>query len=121
MPRLVSATRIQLVCPAGNPDLRRETYRIIQHLVAEEVVQSWGGLTYSIADPPAFLGQFWGGDHWETDENVLISLDAPGRSARSLLPYLTELRDRLNEIYRSVDQPQKALWITTHSLRIVLD
>lgn len=121
MPRLVRATRIQLICPAGNPDLRRAVYRIIELLIAEEVIQAWGGLTYSVPDPPAFLGQFWTGDRWERDENVLIALDAPGISTRSFLPYLTALRDRVNEIYRLIGQPLKALWVTTRSLRIVLD
>lgn len=129
MPRLAIATRVQLICPAGTNALKRAAIAILELLKQERAIQTWGGFTYSSLRRPVFTGQFWDvpqgrephEGHWEEDQNVLIMLDMPGTSAASLMPYLADLRERVGELYRAVGQEQKALWITTQPLRIVLD
>lgn len=124
----VAATRVQVVCPAGNAALFRATNRIIGVLLAEQDVRDWGGFTYSLPTPPMFLGYFWRTDRgepqrsgWESDRNVLILIDVRGQSADEVLPYFVRLRQRVAEIYATELQAQAALWITAHPLNILWD
>src|SRR5262249_27748608 len=116
----------QLVCPCGTRSLLLATNRIIALLLAEETVQQFGGCTYSTLDPPVFIGQFWdvprtGNGSWEEDRNVLITIDAPGQAAETLLLYFSVLRERVNAIYAAAGEHQKALWITAQPLVILSD
>ena len=121
MPHFISATRIQLVCPCGNSALYRATVSIIALLLDEREIQQWGGLTYSSVDSPTFVGKFWDDQSWEEDHNVLIFVDAPRKTFAGILTYFAQLRDLVNEVYAAVGQPQKALWITAQSIRILQD
>jgi hypothetical protein len=83
--RLVAATRIQIICPAGPPLLIRATNYIITWLLRNDRVKRWGGFTYSQPGPTAFTGYFWDEDavhpehgFWERDHSVLLLIDAPG-------------------------------------------
>lgn len=126
MARFIDATRVWLACPCGNLQLMRAANATIVALLEEPDVQEWGGFTYSSLTPPVFFGQFWnevvnGQPWWEEDQNVLIMIDAPGRSLSSILDFLIRLRDKINTVYAQVGQPQKALWITAHPLSILWD
>jgi hypothetical protein len=86
---LVAATRVQIVCPAGNPPLRRTVNYIVALLLRNQRVKAWGGFTHSQMVPTAFTGYFWDEDRehpersfWERDHNVLILIDAPGGDLR---------------------------------------
>lgn len=92
----------------------------------EETIREWGGFTYSSTAPPMFIGQFWnkpinGDSVWEEDQNVLIVMNTPGQSLNDILDYFTKLRDTVNQVYKQVGQPQKALWITAQDLSILWD
>lgn len=127
MAQIVAATRIQIICPAGSPALLRAANHIISLLLRHERIQSWGGFTHSEAAPPAFTGYFRDVDpthpeqsRWERDLNVLILIDAPGETPESLLDELDALRVRVNGAYMYYGMPQKAVWITTQPLSILI-
>src|SRR5438128_7955834 len=91
-----AATRMQLVCPAGNPDLTAATNTIIAMLLAEQRIRDWGGFTFSNVAPPVFSGFFWHTysneperNVWDLDQNVLILIDVIGYSADALVEYFT--------------------------------
>lgn len=131
MADFVAATRVQIVCPSGTAALFRATSRIIALLLAEESLKTWGGFTYSLPNPPVFIGYFWNEPEdtvdaeaddepwWEEDRNVLVLIDVVGLSADDLAPYFTRLRSRVHAIYRDERQAQKAIWITAHPLQVL--
>lgn len=126
MPRLHKGTRIQLICPAGNLNLRRATDDIIVYLRGLQTVQRWGGLTYSRPRSPVFRGEFWSvpkgsppvEGSWVQDQNIVIVIDAPGWSANDLSFFLAGVHDRAAEIYRQRGEEQETLWITTQAIHI---
>ena len=90
-------------------------------------VKGWGGFTYSSGAPTAFTGYFWDEDRdnpersrWTRDHDVLLLIDAPGETAETLLDELEALRVRVNGAYQRYGLPQKAAWITTQPLSILL-
>jgi hypothetical protein len=125
--QVITATRIQIICPVGSPALLRAANHIISLLLRHERVQSWGGFTHSEAAPPAFTGYFWDVEpnppeqsRWERDQNVLILIDTPGETPESLLDELEALRARVNGAYAKYGMPQKAVWITMQPLSILV-
>jgi len=123
---LVAATHIQIVCPAGSPPLRRAVNYIVA-LLRNQPVKAWGGFTHSQMVPTAFTGYFWDEDRehsersfWEQDHNVLILIDAAGETSESLVDELEALNLRVNESFERYGIAQKAVWITTQPLSILL-
>ncbi|GEM_PF-5597810 len=126
MPRLIEATRVQIVCPSGSLYLRIATNEIVRVLLLEENIQKWGGITYSSVAPPVFVGQFWnkpevGDPWWDEDLNVIITIDIPGEPLPNVLSYFGTLRDRVSQVYEDLGQPQKLIWITFQAIEILLD
>jgi hypothetical protein len=121
MPRFITGVRLQIVCPCGTSPLYDATNRIIMALLEEPEIRRWGGITYSSVLHPVFSGQFWNNGKWEEDQNAVVLVDVPHGTTSGILPYLTRLRNRIDQVYEDVGQPQQALWITAQSVRILSD
>ena len=129
MPQLIDATRIQLICPAGNKLLKQAAIQIVKLLKRQEFVQKWHGFTYSSLRQLAFIGKFWDvpevkrvheGRWTQPDQNIVIFIDAPERTLIGLINDLSNLRAEVARIYaQHPETDQKSLWITTQPLRIL--
>jgi hypothetical protein len=51
----------------------------------------------------------------------MIFIDAPERSENDVVPFLEILRDEVNRAYRTQQQGQKTVWITTQPASFLWD